>query len=323
MTGRKSEISIHRRWPAAALPFGLLLTAACDSGAAADSEEDVRIVGSATIEPISRIAVRESGVEADVSGRGTLAGLEDFCAGEADIANASIRMPGSDAPEGVEDLRAACEDSGVEFVELPIGYDALSVIVNTANEDVTDVTMDELGEIWTQDSSVETWSDLRDDWPDEEIALYGRSEDSGTYTHFAEELFGDPEEFSDDYLEEDGLDELAELVSEDDYSMAFMGVGNYLAAPEEVQPDIKTVAVDDVPPDALSSAEGEYPLVRTLYTYIAVESLEEDGDVEAYAERLLSDGRSILPRAFFYPLSPEDYEDAQERLESRETGVDE
>lgn len=102
--------------------------------------------------------------------------------------------------------------------------------------------------------------------------------------------------------------------------MAFMGVGNYLAAPEEVQPDITTVDVDDVPPDAARSVDGEYPLTRTLYTYIAVDSVEND-DVGAYAQRLLEEGRSILPRAFFYPLTEDDYQDALTRLEDRETGI--
>lgn len=312
-----------RIWPAAMLPLVIVAVAGCESGTGVEGDAEVTIVGSATIEPISRIAVRESGVDAVVTGEGTLAGFEDFCAGEADVVNASIRMPGPDAAEGVDDYRQACEDSDVDYVELPIGVDALSVIVNSANSEVTDVTMDELVEIWADGAEIETWSDVRDDWPDEEITLFGRSEDSGTFTHFAEELFGDPQGIRDDYQQEDGLDELAELVAEDEYAMAFMGVGNYLAAPEDVQPDITTVSVDGVPPDALSAADGDYPLVRTLYTYVAADSLEAEGDVEDYIDLLLSDGQSILPRAFFYPLSPEAYDEARDRLESRETGVDE
>lgn len=319
MTG----IRFHSRpWPFVILPLGALVLSGCqDSSDGAEDAEAVTIVGSATVEPIARIAVRESGIDAELSREGSIAGFEEFCAGEADVLNASIRMPGSDAVEGIEDFRSQCEEEGVEFVELPIGVDALSMITNTANEDVTDITMDELAQIWGEDSEVEQWSDVRDEWPDEEIQLFGRSEDSGTFTHFTEELFGDPEGIRDDYEQEDGLAELAELVAEDENGMAFMGVGNYLAAPEEFQTDITTVTVDGVAPDAARSVEGEYPLTRTLYTYVALETLDAQEDVEAYAQRLLDNGDSILPRAFFYPLSPEDYEEASQRLEDRETGV--
>lgn len=300
--------------------LSLLLVSGCTaSGQSADAEV-VSITGSATIEPIATIASRESGVDTSIEAVGSYEGFEQFCSGDADINNASAPIPGADAPEDVPDYQQMCEDNGVEYVEIPIGMDAVAIVTNTENEAVENITRDELAEIWNAESPAETWSDVRDEWPDEPIVLHGRDEGSGTHAVFTEEILGDTGDLTDNAEETDDLDLLANRVAEDPAALSFMGIGNYLSAPEEDRNRITTVPVDGVEPDMTTSVGGDYPLARELYVYVAVDALDEQPQVEEYLNHLLDNGSEILPRAYFYPLDQDSYDDAAARLDDRETG---
>ena len=147
---------------ASALAAAFVVTACSerpeDSGGASPEGHAVMITGSATIEPITRMAVRKSGTNVQISSEGSNNGFEKFCAGESDINNASTPIPG---PEEPVDFRAACADNSVEHVELPIVLDAIVLITKEQNEAVRDITMAELRRIWEPGSSVDTWSDVR------------------------------------------------------------------------------------------------------------------------------------------------------------------
>lgn len=306
---------------AAALVLATAFTIAACSGASesvAGDTDRVIITGSATIEPITRIAARESGTDAEISSEGSNNGFEKFCAGESHINNASTLIPGEQAPT---DYRAMCADNGVEFVEVPIAIDAIVMIANAQNRGVQDITVEELKQIWEPDSTVETWSDVRDGWPAERIELFGRSEGSGTFLEFTDQVNGQPGAIREDYEHSSDLAQVAGWAAEEPYSLAFMGVGNYLAAPAEDRNRITTLAVDGVEPDHASAVSDEYPLNRHLYVYVSTQALEENPDVEDYVRHLLQNGRDIVPRAFFYPLSTEAYEQAEARLDERVTGT--
>lgn len=310
----------HRVLKGAALAVSTVCAMTACSGwspGTADGDDPVVITGSATIEPIARIAVRESGTDADISSEGSNNGFEKFCAGESHINNASTPIPGAEAPA---DYRAMCEDNDVEFVELPIAIDAIVMIANAQNRDVQDITTEELTQIWEPGSAVETWSDVREDWPVQDIELFGRSEGSGTFLEFTGQVNGQPGAIREDYEHSSDLAQVAGWAAEAPYSLAFMGVGNYLAAPAEDRDRITTLAVDGVEPDHASAVSDEYPLNRHLYVYVSTEALEENPAVESYVRHVLQNGRDIVPRAFFYPLSEEAYEQATTRLDERVTG---
>lgn len=298
---------------------GALVLSGCAVSGASDAEEAVTLTGSSTIGPIAVIASRESGIETSVETVGTNEGFERFCSGEADINNASAPIPG---PEGAEDYQQQCADNGVDYVELAIGIDAISLVRNEEADFVDDLSMEELAALWEPDSEVRTWSDLRSEWPDEDVILYGRDADSGTFTVFTEEVMGSVGEIREDYEYTNDLAELAGWVAEEPHALAFMGIGNYLSAEEEDRDRITTLTLDGVAADAVSSADGDYPLARELYVYVSVEAIEENEEVEAYAAHLLENGRSILPRAFFYPLNESAYQEQLQQLEERATGTD-
>ena len=287
------------------------------SAGAAGERDAVVITGSATIEPITRMAVRESGTNAQISSEGSNNGFEKFCAGESDINNASTPIPG---PEDPVDFRAACADNGVEYVELPIALDAIVLIANEQNEAVRDITMAELRRIWEPGSSVDTWSDVRDGWPGQEIDLFGRSGGSGTFLEFTQKVNGEPGAIREDYEHSADLAQVAHWAAEAPYSLAFMGVGNYLAAPEEDRNRVTTLPVGGVAPDRESVVSGRYPLGRELYVYVSREALGKNPAVEEYARHLLEHGQEIVPRAFFYPLSDDAYAQARARLDERVLG---
>lgn len=174
--------------------------------------------------------------------------------------------------------------------------------------------------IWAPDSDVSTWSDVRPEWPDEEIGLYGRDDGSGTFAVFTEEINGEVGAIREDYDNTDDLDELAGWVADDPMSLAFTGVGNYLSAPEDIRNAITTVDVEGVSPSLDNTLTGSYPLARELYMYVSVDALEENPAVEEFIAYLLQNGRNIVPRAFFYPLDESGYEDALLRIEERTLG---
>lgn len=269
------------------------------------------------MEPIAVMAARDARTSADIGSSGSVAGFESFCTGASDINNASVVIPG---PEAEVDFQALCQENGVEYVEVPIGYDGLSLVRHHDNSGVDDLSVEELSAIWGPDSTVTTWSEVRSEWSDEEIGLYGRGDASGTYAVFTEEVNGEVGAIREDYEYSDDLDELLGWVAEDPMSLAFIGVGNYLSAPEDVRNALTLLDVEGVSPSLDNTLSGTYPLGRELYMYVSVSALEEKPVVEEFITHLLDNGRSIVPRAFFYPLSESRYSEVLQRVQERTPG---
>lgn len=285
----------------------------------ANADDPILVSGSSTVYPITNQVARENRVTLEMEAEGTLDGFERFCNGETHINNASEAIPGAGQPT---DYMAMCEENGVEYIELPIGLDALSVVRNNANTFATDLTVEELRRIWEPNSSVTTWADVREGFPDEEIVLVGRPEGSGTFDYFTSQITGAAGEIRDDYRSTDDLEELATWIADDQYALGFMGVGNYLHTDEDYLSKMSTVSVDGVEPSLANAQSGTYhPLTRPLFIYVSVAALEERDDVLSFVETYVDDAAGILPRVFFYPLEREDYTLVKERLDNRTTGT--
>ena len=302
---------MRRRLPAALLVSGLTVTlAACGSS---DDAETLTIGGSATVYPITELVVQETGTSIDMEAEGTLDGFERFCSGETDINNASEAI--------TQEFLQQCEDNGVEFIEVPIGLDALSVVRNLDNDAVEDLSLEELQQIWGPDSSIERWSDLRADLPDERIELFGRDDGSGTFEYFTHSVTGEAGEIREDYESTDDLDELTEWIAEEPNGLGFMGAGNYLSADDEARSQLSTVAVDGVEPSLENAQSGEYqPLTRPLFLYVNKQKLDESQTLQDFTESYIDSADEIMPRVFFYRLPEASYDQVRERLDSGETG---
>ncbi len=287
-----------------------LLLSACSGEADNDS---IEVSGSATVAPITGAMAAQGRFDVNVAAEGTIDGFERFCAGETAINDASTAIPA--------EALATCEENGVEFVELPIGLDALTVVRHEKNDFATDLTSAELAAIFEPGSTVTTWSDVRSTWPDEEIALFGRGSGSGTFDFFTHTINGEAGAIRDDYRHTDDMAELATWIAEDENALGFMGVGNYLAADEEQRDLITNVAVDGVMPALAETQDGSYLLARPLFIYVSTAAIEEDPRVGEFVDYYVEYAPDVLPRVRFYPFAEETYGAVQERWSDRTPGA--
>ncbi len=284
-----------------------LLSTACGGGQSGDATAlggEVLIDGSSTVFPIAEAIAEEfqaanQAVRVSVGVSGTGGGFKRLCAGEIHIANASRPIKDSE--------REACEAAGVEFTELPVAWDGLSVIVNPANDFVQCLTVDELRKVWEPNSKVKTWRDVRGEWPAEEIKLYGPGTDSGTFDYFTEAIMGEAGASRPDYQASEDDNILVQGVSGDLHSLGYFGY----AYVSENAGQLKLLAIDGgngcVTPSEATIADQTYtPLSRPLFVYVSHAALARP-EVMAYVEFLVQNAQAVVPTTGYHALTPEEY----------------
>jgi phosphate transport system substrate-binding protein len=305
----------------AALLTASLALGACGGGGDADGDRltgEVIIDGSSTVFPVAEAVAEEfqianPGVRVSVGVSGTGGGFSRFCAGETDITNASRHIS--------EDERARCEANGIEFSELPIAMDGLSVIVNPQNDFVECLTVEELRRIWEPDSSVESWRDVRSEWPAEELSLYGPGTDSGTFDYFTETIMGESGASRTDFQASEDDNILVQGVSGDPYALGYLGYAYY----RENEDRLGVVAVDGgdgcVAPTDETIDDGSYrPLSRPLFIYVKHGALQRPA-VRAFMEFTVENAPEIVPATGYLALSAEAYAEDMERLLAAEAAA--
>ena len=303
---------------AAALTAVAMAAAGCGSADTTSDGDAIRITGSSTVEPITSYMANRYDFNVDIDAVGSTDGFDTFCAGDADINDASVAIPGAGAEV---DYQQQCADNGVNFVELPIALDAITLVKHRDNDWAQDLTIQQLHDIWAKDSAVSKWSDIDPSWPDEEITLYGRPSGSGTLGVFEQLVLGG-DQIRDDYQATDDVQELSGWVADDVNGLSFMGIGNYLSTEDPTRNRIDNVLVDGVAPTAEETKNGNYPLSRPLFIYVNEESAKRD-DVDEFVTTYLDNVEAVLPRVYFYQLPESEYTDAKQRYEDRATGADE
>lgn len=255
-----------------------LIAFGCGSDDGDDASATVLIDGSSTVFPVSQ-AVAEAfhdendSIDVSVGTSGTGGGFEKFCRGETDISDASRPIK--------DDEVAACADEDIQFVELIVATDGLSVVVNPENDYATCLTVDQLNKIWMPDSTVTNWNDIDPSWPDEKIGLYGPGTDSGTFDYFTDVINGEEGASRTDYTPSEDDNVLVQGVAGDEYALAYFGYG-YVAENEGV---VKAIGVDGgsgcVEPNDETVTGGTYaPLSRPLYIYVSTAAIERDEVVD-------------------------------------------
>jgi len=273
----------------------------------------VEIDGSSTVFPIAEAVAEEfqianPDVRVTVGFSGTGGGFERFCAGETDLSNASRPID--------EEERAACAAAGIELTELEVAWDGLSIIVNPANDFVTCLTTAELARIWEPGSVVRSWRDVRPEFPDEAIRLYGPGTDSGTFDYFTETINGETGASRPDYQASEDDNILVQGVSGDRYALGYFGYAYYTENADR----LKLVAVDGgngcVAPSDATITDGSYaPLSRPLYVYVNHNALARP-EVRAYVTFMLSQAARLVPSTGYHPLSAEEYSAALASIEA-------
>jgi phosphate transport system substrate-binding protein len=311
----------------------------------ADVEGDVNVSGSSTVEPIST-AVGEklldcSGIAATVDGPGTGDGFELFCGGETDISDASRPID--------EEEVAACEAAGIEFIELKVAFDGISVLTNPANDAVECLNFADLYALFGPESEgVGNWSGAQDlatelgsatEMPDADLPITAPGAESGTYDSFNEIVFGDISEarfeagdITEDQVETSRPDYASQAddtaiiaaMEADDTPFGFVG----FAFAEEAGDGVKEIQVapeagtDCVEPTAETIADGSYPISRALYIYVNAAQAEENEAVAGFVDYYLSDsGIASVAEVGYVDLPSDQLEAARATWEARTTGT--
>jgi len=298
------------RWIALAAIPAALLAAGCGGGEDASGSSGnqqqlsgrIQADGSSTVGPFTTLAAERfqassPGVRVTVGISGTGGGFERFCAGETDLSDASRPIK--------DEEQAACEQNGVDHVEFQVANDALTVVVSADNDWVDCLTVEELHEIWAPGSKVESWSQVRDGFPDEPLELFGPGTDSGTFDYFTGEINGEEGASRSDYTASEDDNVLVRGVAGSKGGLGYFGFSYF----EENAGQLRALGVDGgdgcVEPSVESAQSGEYsPLSRPLFVYAKTASFEQP-HVSAFVRFMLSHVEELAEGAKFVPLTDE------------------
>lgn len=306
----------------AASPEGEGAEAAAEAEAGGGVSGDVMVDGSSTVFPISEAmaeefmgANSESRVTVGVSGSG--GGFKKFCAGETDISNASRPIKESEIE--------ICQEAGIDFVELPVAFDGLSVVVNKENDWAACLKPEELGKMWAPEAegAISNWNQIRADFPDTELSLYGPGTDSGTYDYFTDAATGEEGESRGDYTASEDDNVIVQGVSSDSGGLGFFGFAYYAENKDKLKiVEIENAEGECVTPSEDTIADGSYnPMARPIFIYVSTKSLEENPAVKAFVDFHLSpDNAGLVSEVGYVPLPSDLKAKAAERFNSTTTG---
>ena len=274
--------------------------------------------------PISEAVAEEfqataPGVNVTVGISGTGGGFQKFCGAESDISDASRPIKPTEV-----DL---CAQNKIEYVELPVAYDGLAIVVNPNNKWAESITAAELKKIWEPEAQgkIVRWSQVRAGWPDRELHLYGAGVDSGTYDYFTEAIVHKEHSSRGDYTSSEDDNVIVQGVSRDEGALGFFGYAYY----EGNKDKLKLLPVDDeredngkgpIAPSPETVMDGTYqPLSRPLFIYVNKAALDRP-ELSAFIQYYLTEGPALLKEVGYIPLPEKAYVLAQERVKVRRTG---
>ncbi|MBX0287323.1 phosphate ABC transporter substrate-binding protein PstS family protein [Haloarcula salinisoli] len=258
---------------------GALALAGCTEGPGSGTETglsgSIRISGSSTVYPVAQAVTEQfrsqnPNVEFNLSRDGSGGGFSNlFCEGNSDFNNASREISSDEEDQ--------CSSNGVEYHQITVATDALTVIVNNDNDFATDLTTDQLKDIWQADGAT-TWQDVNGDWPDQEINRFGAADTSGTFDYFRETIIGEDANHTSNYEPTEQDNTILQGVQQDQYAIGYFGFSYYQSNRDAVT--AVNIQADDsdsyVEPTLDNAKSGDYPLARPLFTYPKVSSLKED-----------------------------------------------
>jgi phosphate transport system substrate-binding protein len=255
----------------------LSLTLTLGLSANAFARSTVKVDGSSTVFPITEAVAEEFQKEqkgkilVTVGISGTGGGFKKFCRGESDVQNASRPIQEKEA--------ASCKEAGVSYIELPIAYDAITLVVSKKNTWLKDITLAELKKIWepAAQGKLKTWDEVRKGWPKQPIRLYGAGADSGTFDYFTEVVNGKAKVSRSDYTSSEDDNTLVQGVWQDEFGFGYIPFAYYEHNTDKLRDvALKTDKGQLLLPTVKSIAEGSYaPLSRPIFIYVSSKALEK------------------------------------------------
>ncbi|MBL8491097.1 MAG: PstS family phosphate ABC transporter substrate-binding protein [Rhodocyclaceae bacterium] len=282
----------------------------------------VKIDGSSTVFPITEAVAEEfqkskkGAVRVTVGISGTGGGFKKFCRGEIDISDASRPI----LKKEMDDCKAA----GIKYIELPIAFDALTVVMNPKNTFLKEIKVSELKTIWepAAQTKVTKWNQVNAAWPDQNLKLYGPGADSGTFDYFTEAVVGKAKSSRGDYTASEDDNVLVQGVSRDAGGLGYFGFAYYV----ENKDKLKAVPVINskgkaVLPSLETVIDGSYePLSRPIFIYVNAKAVDRP-EVKEFVEFYLKHGGKLAKEVKYVPLSDADYKHALDNFGKRKTGT--
>ena len=278
------------------------------AGAVQAQSNVVKIDGSSTVYPITEAVAEEfqkaekNAIKVTVGISGTGGGFKKFCRGEIDIANASRPI--------LKKEMEACAAAGIRYFELPVAFDALTVVINPKNAFIKQMTVEELKKLWEPGAQgkVTRWNQVNPAWPDQPVKLFGAGSDSGTFDYFTEAVVGKAKSSRGDYTASEDDNVLVQGVTQDVNAIGYFGYAYYaentarLKAVPVVNPKGKAVA-----PSMESVINGSYePLSRPIFIYVSEKALQR-AEVMKFVEFFMKHGAKLSKEVKYVPLPDKAY----------------
>jgi phosphate transport system substrate-binding protein len=260
----------------------------------------IKVDGSSTVFPVTEAAAsgfqKSGGAKVTVGVSGTGGGFKKFCAGETDISNASRPI--------LKKEMEACKAKGIQYIELPVAYDALTVVVHPRNP-INSIKTEELKKIWAPEAQgkVMKWNQVFSGWPNANLRLFGPGADSGTFDYFTEAINGKSKSIRKDFTASENDNVLVQGVSSDVNAMGYFGFAYYQAN----RGKLKALAVNGVLPSEQNVMNGKYsPLSRPIFIYVNAKSAQRP-EVKRFVQYYLNNGAAISKQARYFPLPASAY----------------
>ncbi len=240
--------------------------------------------------------------EVSVKFSGTSGGFREFCAGKTDISNASRPIQA--------DEMSLCNRYGVRYIELPVAFDALTVVVNQENNWIDSITLEELKKMWepAAEGKITNWNQIRPEFPNKPLNLFGAGQDSGTFDYFTEAVVGKSGASRKDYVASEDDNTLVQGVSQYPNALGYFGLAYYEQNPQK----LKALGIDSgkgaIVPSRETVVNSQYqPLARPLFIYVNGEKAQKSRALQEFVEYYLDNAESIVKEVGYIPLTDEHY----------------
>ena len=292
-------------------------------GAQSALADVVKIDGSSTVYPITEAVAEEfqkaknNAVKVTVGISGTGGGFKKFCRDEIDLANASRPI--------TEKEMAACKEAGVQYIEMPVAFDALTVVVNPKNTFLKQATIAEMKALWepAAQGKITRWNQVNPAWPDAPIKLFGAGADSGTFEYFTEAMVGKAKSSRGDYTASEDDNVLVQGVSRDVNALGYFGYAYYAENANKLKalPIVSPKTGKAVEPSAANVENGTYqPLSRPIFVYVKAKSLEKP-EVREFVDFYMKNAAKLTKEVKYVPLPAAAYTGNTKHVNEKKLGT--
>ncbi len=299
----------------------LILTGSILLSVSAFARSTIKVDGSSTVFPITEAVAEEFQKEqrgktlVTVGISGTGGGFKKFCRGETDLQNASRPIKPEEAIK--------CKETQVSYIEIPIAYDAITLVVSQKNTWLKDITLAELKKIWepAAQGKIKTWNQVRKEWPAQAIRLYGAGADSGTFDYFTEAVMGKARASRSDYTSSEDDNTLVQGVSQDEYGLGYIPFAYFEHNTDKLRDiPVKTPQGKVLRATAQSIADGSFvPFSRPIFIYVSARALDKP-EVNAFTAYYLKNVPLLAKQVNYVPLPEALYALVRSSVEKRQTG---